>query len=101
MSEENKQEHKEADQDLTLAAIVHNNVTASKEAIGLLEKSLEGGEDVYSVPRDILTAIKELLETNVKMVTEMFEENQQFHEQAEKWQKLRDQGRNRGSDVGE
>lgn len=96
MPDETIPENLSTDQDLNLAAIVHSNIAASKEAIRIFEESLvetdEYGDtiDVFSTPREVIEGLLALLKTNVKMVTEMFEENSMFHEQADQWQRLRD-----------
>lgn len=85
------------DQDFNLAAIVHNNIAASNEVISIFENSLKDESiDVFSTPREVVEALVVILKTNVKMVTEMFEENSMFHEQARRWEQLRDGGRKNG-----
>lgn len=79
--------------DVNLAAIVHGNIARANEAVKLMERTLSDGADIYSIPREIVVALVEIIKTDVKMVTDMFEENQQFHDQAQKWQALRDKGR--------
>ena len=92
------------DQNLALAAAVHGNIASSNQIIAIFEKSLmdtnEEGEliEVFSTPRAIIETLTEVLKTNVKMVTDMFEENTEFHEQAETWRKLREKGRANGGE---
>lgn len=102
---DNTPEELSVDQDLKLAAIVHSNIAASNEAIRIFEESLKGTDEegnlieVFSTPREIVEGLTEVLKTNVKMVTEMFEENNLFHEQAKQWAKLR--GSAKATDPGE
>jgi hypothetical protein len=60
----------------TLASLVHHAVSSANELVAGFDVILKQPQEIYSMPKVTLEAIRTILEMNSKLTQRLFEENQ-------------------------
>jgi hypothetical protein len=66
------------DRDANLASLVHHAVSTSDEYVANFDKMLASSAENFSLPREVIQALRTLLWTDSALVSNLFEENQQI-----------------------
>jgi hypothetical protein len=68
------------DNNLQLTEVIHSTVSITKEYSLKLDDVLKTEADVFEIPREALESLKNVIDTNVYLVTKLFEENQSLND---------------------
>jgi hypothetical protein len=68
------------EEDANLASLVHSVVSNSNELAEAIDKVMKDPADVYHVPPNLFAEMAELLRTDAKLISKLYEENQSLIE---------------------